>query len=61
MDKTEAIIVCESFRTSVMLSVNTMQITPELKAEILIKFQAFYLTTLKDLLATPPPVPKPIP
>jgi hypothetical protein len=57
MDKSDAIIVCESFRTSVMLSVNTMQIDSDLKAAILIRFQAFYLSTLQDLLLSPPTLP----
>lgn len=57
MDKSEAIIACEAFRTSVMLSVNTMQIGEDLKAGILIRFQGFYLSTLQDLLTTPPSLP----
>ena len=57
MNKSEAIVVCESFRSSVMLSVNTMQINDELKASILIRFQGFYLSTLQDILTAPAPLP----
>ena len=57
MNKSEAIIVCEAFRSSVMLSVNTMEISEELKALILIRFQAFYLSTLQDLLVNQAPLP----
>lgn len=59
MNKSETIIVCEAFRSSVMLSVNTMQIAEDLKANILIDFQTFYLSVLQDLLAAPPAEPNP--
>ena len=58
MNKSEAIVVCEAFRSSVMLSVNTMEISEELKCSIMIRFQSFYLSTLRDLLANPAMLPR---
>ena len=39
-----------------MLSVNTMDIDPDLKASLLIEFQTFYLLMIQKLLASPPPL-----
>jgi hypothetical protein len=55
MNKAQVVIVSESFRSSVMLSVNTMDIDPDLKALLLIEFQTFYLSMIQKLLASPPP------
>lgn len=55
MDKAQVVVVSESFRSSVMLSINTMDIDPDLKASLLIEFQTFYLQMIQKLLASPPP------
>ena len=56
MDKQAALDACETFRQSVMLSANSLPITADLKANITIRFQAFYLSMLQELIATPTPI-----
>ena len=50
MDKTKALDVCESFRASVIASLNNLDIEPDLKVELLIRFQTFYLKMLSELI-----------
>jgi hypothetical protein len=49
MTKAESIIALETFRKSVMLSVDSLPIDDAAKADIIIRFQAFYLSMFTDL------------
>jgi hypothetical protein len=49
MTKAESIIALETFRKSVMLSVDTLPVNDAVKADIIIRFQAFYLSMFADL------------
>jgi hypothetical protein len=53
MNKQESITACEAFRSSVMLSVNSMPVSDDLKASLVIRFQGFYLSMLQELITTP--------
>jgi hypothetical protein len=55
MQKSLALTACETFRQSVLLSINSMSIDEDLRADLAIKLQTFYLSMLLELVATPPP------
>jgi hypothetical protein len=62
MTKAESIIALETFRQSVMLSVNSLPVDSDVKSSIIIRFQAFYLSMLTELIGgmtanNTPPVP----
>jgi hypothetical protein len=53
MTKADSIVALEAFRQSVMLSVNSLPVDSDVKSNIIIRFQAFYLSMLTELVTTP--------
>ncbi len=49
MSQSNLVAQCETFRQSVMLSINNLDISEQQKQVFLLNFQAFYLQMLQQL------------
>jgi hypothetical protein len=54
MNKQDALVACETFRQSVMLSANSLPVDAEIKAALVVRFQGFYLSMLQELIDSRP-------
>jgi hypothetical protein len=50
MSQSSLVKECETFRESVMLSINNLDITEEQKQQFVLSHQAFYLQLLQQLI-----------